>query len=233
VVATTLLRSASLRSPGRPSKSGASDLSDLVVRTALISFRKFGYEATTIEAIAKSCNSSKHTIYRRFSSKAELFIAAIALDRQGVMAQFDAIDVSGLETLDALRTTTLALLDIALSPGSTDLYRACIGAVPKFPLIGEEFLVTENKIRALLEPLVERAQCEGKLVPGDTVALAGQLYYATIGEGWGHALMGRLAFQDRPARMALFEANWQMFLDGRRVRPAEETSAATDTSRVA
>ena len=204
------------RSRGRPSRKAAEGLSDLIVETALSSFRKYGFEGTSIDAIADNCKASKHTIYRRFPSKDELFIAAVGRDRQAILDRFAAVDVSERDTLSALRETCSALFEIAVSPGSTDLYRMCIGAVPKFPLIGAQFADTEKRIQDILEPLVTRAQSEGLLAAGDPRRLSGQLYYATIGEIWGHALMGLSYVADRAARSSLFEANWLMFLNGYR-----------------
>src|SRR6218665_1011651 len=176
------------RSRGRPSRAAADAISELIVETALTSFRQVGFEATSIERIAASCSASKHTIYRRFASKDELFIAAVGKDRRDRLARFDQIDVRGKDTLSALREMCHQLFEIAVSPGSTDLYRACIGAVPKFPLIGEQFTETEDRIQDLLEPLVLKAQAEGILAACDARELSGQLYYATIGQVWGHAL---------------------------------------------
>lgn len=204
------------RTRGRPSRAVADAISELIVDTALGSFRQFGFEATSIEAIAAACNASKHTIYRRFPSKDALFIAAVSKDRRLLLARLELIDVRGKDTLAALRETCHELFEIAVSPGSTDLYRACIGAVPKFPLIGEQFTETEDRIKDLLEPLVVQAQAEGILAPGDARELSSQLYYATIGQVWGHALLGLNYVNDKRARAHVFDANWHMFLDGNR-----------------
>jgi AcrR family transcriptional regulator len=207
-----------LRKRGRPSRQAADDLSDLIVETALANFRSHGFEATSIDAIAHDCKASKHTIYRRFSSKNVLFIAAVGRDRQAILDRFATVDIAEKDTLSALRATCSALFEIAVSPGSTDLYRMCIGAVPKFPLIGAQFAESESRIQDILEPLVKRAQAEGILASGEPRRLSGQLYYATIGEIWGHALMGLAYVGDLAMRSALFEANWQMFLNGYRCR---------------
>lgn len=209
------------RSRGRPSRAAADGLSELIIKTALTSFRQVGYEATSIDAVASACKASKHTIYRRFPGKEALFTAAVAQDRREVLARFEAIETDLEHTMEALRATCHQLFEIAVSPGSTDLYRACIGAVPRFPLIGLQLAETENQIQDVLEPLVARAQAEGHLEPGDPRQMSGQLYYCTIGEAWGHALLGLAYINDEAARAKLFDSNWRMFIRGHTPGPSK------------
>lgn len=204
------------RARGRPTKRAAGDIADTIVETALAFFRKRGFEAASIDAIAAECGISKHTLYRRFASKDALFIAAIDRERQSVLTRLGAIDVSGHDTMSALRETCLALFEIAVSPGSADLYRMCIGAVPKFPMIGLEFAASENRIQEMLLPLVAQAQSEGLLIVQNPRQLSVHLYYSIIGEIWNHALLGLPYVQDLASRTAVFQANWSMFLDGTR-----------------
>lgn len=207
----------SVRKRGRPRSGQAEQLSELVIDTALAMFRQRGFEATSIGAVAETCAMSKHTLYRRFDSKEALFVAAIAREREAVLAQLAAIDVSGRDTMSALHETCAELFEIAVSPGSADLYRMCIGAVPKFPMIGAEFALSESRIQEMLMPLVAQAQAEGILTVQDPRQLSVHLYYSTIGEIWGHALLGLAYVQDYARRRAVFDANWEMFLNGTRV----------------
>ena len=210
--------SPSPRKRGRPRSGQAEHLSELVIETALMMFRQRGFEATSIGAVAQACGMSKHTLYRRFDSKEALFVAAIAQERSVILAQLAAIDVRGLDTMAALHVTCAALFEVAVSPGSADLYRMCIGAVPKFPMIGAEFAITEQRIQDLLTPLVAQAQAKGILAPQDPIQLSGHLYYSIIGEIWGHALLGLDYVRDYDSRRAVFDANWAMFLNGTRLR---------------
>ncbi|MHA6691287.1 TetR/AcrR family transcriptional regulator [Devosia sp. A449] len=214
----------SARKRGRPRSGQAERLSELVIETALVMFRQRGFEATSIGAVAEACGMSKHTLYRRFDSKEALFVAAIAQERAAVLAQLAAIDVSGLDTMAALHETCAALFEVAVSPGSADLYRMCIGAVPKFPMIGAEFAITEQRIQDLLIPLVAQAQAEGILAAQDPIQLSGHLYYSIIGEIWGHALLGLDYVKDYERRKSVFDANWAMFLNGTRLRQEPQQS---------
>ena len=209
-------RARTSRGRGRPTKRAAGDIADTIVDTALACFRQRGFEAASIDAIAAACRISKHTLYRRFPSKDALFIAAGDRERQAVLQRLAGIDVSGRDTMSALKETCAALFEIAVSPGSADLYRMCIGAVPKFPMIGLEFAVSEQRIQEMLMPLVVRAQAEGLLITCDARQLSVHLYYSIIGEIWNHALLGLPYVQDLASRTAVFEANWAIFLEGTR-----------------
>jgi len=203
-----------VRKTGRPRTGQSEQLSELVVDTALTMFRQLGYEGTTINGVALQCGMSKHTLYRRFPNKEALFVAAVTRERAEVLRKFEAIDVTGLDTMSALHQTCAALFEVAVSPGSTDLYRMCIGAVPKFPRIGLEFAATENRIQDILMPLIVRGQEEGLLAVQDPRQLSGHLYYSVIGEIWGHALLGLDYVRDYDRRRAVFDANWEMFVHG-------------------
>ena len=61
---------------GRPRDA---DKDDLILKTAAAQFRSRGYEATTLDAVAKQAGIGKQSIYRRWPSKADL---ALTLLRQ-------------------------------------------------------------------------------------------------------------------------------------------------------
>lgn len=200
------------RDKGRPSKERASELGDEIIILALTHFRTYGYEATTIAGLAKALECSKHTIYRRFPDKEALFAAALDFDRKIVLAKVASIDTSAANSLDALREACHALFQLALEPDSTDLYRACIGAVQQFPAVGRQFFQTERDLQMLLEGALRQAQADGYIVAGATAPLAGQLYHATIGEAFLHSLLGLEHVGTAADQADLFARNWAMFV---------------------
>lgn len=202
------------RTRGRPTPAAASELTIAIVDVALELFKQQGYKAASIDEIAKQCQTSKHSIYRRFASKDLLFEAAVAKDRQKILDSIGKVDIDNEDVLAALRDTAHAIFEIAVSRGSTDLYRMCIGAIPRFPNIGEQFLASEKLIRDILEPLIVKAQAAGLLRQGDSRRLSGQLHFTTVGEIWSRALLGEAYVGDAESQADLFEANWQLFLRG-------------------
>ncbi|WFR61259.1 helix-turn-helix domain containing protein [Paenibacillus amylolyticus] len=73
------------RLPGRP-KQGDDEISvqQTIIHTASKLFMEYGYETVSLQQIGKACNVSKPTIYYHFSSKPELFTAAITTMLQNV-----------------------------------------------------------------------------------------------------------------------------------------------------
>lgn len=199
-------------SKGRPSKKRAAELSDEIITVALSHFRHFGYEATTLEGIAKALKCSKHTIYRRFADKEALFTEAVTFDRQVVLKKLAAIDKPATNSLEALRQACRSLFELVLDSESTELYRACIGAMQRFPTIGAQFFRSEQALQSVLEVALQRAQSDGYIVDGPAGPMASQLYHAIIGEVMLHSLLGLPHVGTMSEQAGLFERNWTMFL---------------------
>lgn len=68
------------RSPGRP-KQAEHELSkqELILQTAAQLFMQHGYEPVSLQQISKACHVTKPTIYYHFTSKSELFKAAVTI----------------------------------------------------------------------------------------------------------------------------------------------------------
>ncbi|TDC58214.1 TetR/AcrR family transcriptional regulator [Actinomadura sp. KC345] len=81
------------RRPGRPPKAEAGDTKAALVEAALRLFAQKGYTGTSIRAIAREVGLSESVLYAHFTSKQDIFDAAVAtLGPQGL--------VSGRESLD-------------------------------------------------------------------------------------------------------------------------------------
>lgn len=199
-------------SKGRPSKKRAAELGDEIITVALTHFRTYGYEATTVEGIATALNCSKHTIYRRFADKEALFTAALNFDRQSVLKRLAAIDTPTTNSLNSLHQACRSLFELAFDSEGTKLYRACIGAMQRFPTIGAEFFRSEQAVQSVLEVALQRAQSDGHIVDGPAGPRASQLYHVIIGEVMLHSLLGLHHVGTLSEQADLFERNWAMFL---------------------
>lgn len=62
------------RAPGRPRDDSREQA---ILASALTLLTEVGYEALTVEAVARRAQASKKTIYRRWSGKRELVVAAV------------------------------------------------------------------------------------------------------------------------------------------------------------
>lgn len=63
---------------GRPRGNSTEEpVSDVIVRVAGQLFTEYGYEATTVDAVADACHVTKAAVYYYFTSKADLFVCAL------------------------------------------------------------------------------------------------------------------------------------------------------------
>ena len=139
---------------GRPTRAEAQRRLENLLDTAMRLFLVRGYEAVSVEEIAKQAGVAKRFIYARYDDKSEVFVAAIQhafLGRfEGVLRGFEPSrrGVEG-DLLDLGRK----MLDVALQPEAVALHRLFIASAPLFPDLAKRF-VERNRERALRE--VER-----------------------------------------------------------------------------
>lgn len=72
-------RSRASYTAGRPTRDQASGLADRILEAAASLIAQNGYQATSIEAIAKAAGVAKRTVYSRFSGKPALLAAVLRL----------------------------------------------------------------------------------------------------------------------------------------------------------
>ncbi|MGF7048895.1 AcrR family transcriptional regulator [Paenibacillus sp. DS2015] len=66
------------RSPGRPKREEHdATIDQTILRTASQLFMDYGYEAVSLQQIAKACGITKASIYYHFESKAKLFTTSV------------------------------------------------------------------------------------------------------------------------------------------------------------
>ena len=142
-----------------------------ILRAALDVLTETGYERMTMDAVAARAKTGKATIYRRWASKAQLVVDAIAsAGQKGITAD--------LPDTGSLRGDLLALA----ATGSTkenrkklQLMAGLISALPHHPdlaSIVQDQLVAPRT--AQMRDLFERAAARGEITPGrnlDTLAL--------------------------------------------------------------
>lgn len=128
-----------------------------------------GYDRLSMEAVASAAGVGKATVYRRWGSKADLVIDAMASLKPAV----DAIDTGSLD--GDIELMVLA----SCSPYSQRLFQVMVSicsALPREPELLEAFKTrfTEPRIERITEMLV-RARSRGELGPDVDVAMAASL----------------------------------------------------------
>lgn len=139
---------------GRPTQNELSERLDTLLNYAVDMFLEWGFEQTTVVAIANQAGMSKRTVYEHYQNKEDLFKAAMqrALDRYTVP----------LETLracatDDLEKTLMAVARVRVKNASTtsgvQLQRILIAQSYRFP---ELWNVLEKSIEPTLIFLSEQ-----------------------------------------------------------------------------
>jgi AcrR family transcriptional regulator len=128
-----------------------------------------GYDRLSMEGVATAAGVGKATVYRRWSSKAELVIDAMATLKPAI----DTIDTGTLDGDLELMVTA------SCSPHSQRLQRVMLSicsALPREPELLEAFRTrfTEPRI-ARITDMLERARGRGELGPDVDAAMAASL----------------------------------------------------------
>jgi AcrR family transcriptional regulator len=139
------------RAPGRPTLEQASELRDTVLHAALRVFMKRGYEAASIEGIAREAKVAKITLYRQFGNKEALFFEVTRFAQAGVKRNLEAAVDMGQPTEVVLREMILRLHQGMTHPDYLAVLRLVIGESQRFPKIADAMLHDSDFI---LEPLI-------------------------------------------------------------------------------
>jgi len=193
---------------GRPTRAEAQRRLENLLDTAMRLFLVRGYEAVSVEEIAKQAGVAKRFIYARYDDKSEVFVAAIQhafLGRfEGVLRGFEPSrrGVEG-DLLDLGRK----MLDVALQPEAVALHRLFIASAPLFPDLAKRF-VERNRERALRE--VERVFLfhaeRGEIELSEPQLTIEQFFISVVGIPQRLALLGLREGpeeQDRRLRLAV------------------------------
>ncbi|HYM31174.1 MAG TPA: TetR/AcrR family transcriptional regulator C-terminal domain-containing protein [Candidatus Cybelea sp.] len=107
-----------------------------LVETAGAMFMKFGFDGTSIDAVAEAAGVSKRTVYARYRDKNELFNAVLRnlIERWLVPINGFQLGTSDLEPM--LMGIGRHLLTSALAPQAVSLHRIIVGESERRPEFG-------------------------------------------------------------------------------------------------
>lgn len=109
--------SSNLRSPGRPKrKDQEPSVQETVLIKASMLFMELGYEAVSLQQIAKACGITKASIYYYYKGKPELFTAALT----AVMHRVSQRTAALLDQEMSLRERLILLAETKLSRHHAD-----------------------------------------------------------------------------------------------------------------
>jgi AcrR family transcriptional regulator len=163
ITSTSVAAEAKQGRPRDPSRNEA------IIDAAIDALLREGYDRLSIEGVATAAGVGKATVYRRWRSKAELVIDAMATLKPSI----DTIDTGSLDGDLEL------MIAISCSPHSQRLIQVMVSicsALPREPELLEAFRVrfTEPRI-ARISGMLERAKARGELGPDIDIAMAASL----------------------------------------------------------
>lgn len=161
--------SAALADEPRKGRPRDPSLDEAIIDAAIEVLVRDGYDRLSMEGVATAAGVGKATVYRRWGSKAELVIDAMATLKPVV----DNIDTGSLDGDIEL------IIAASCSPHSQRLLQVMVSicsALPREPELLEAFTTrfTEPRIARISE-ILERARSRGELGPDIDIAMTASL----------------------------------------------------------
>ncbi|MGJ4747843.1 TetR/AcrR family transcriptional regulator [Leptospira sp. SA-E8] len=199
---------------GRPPKEISDGISDKILDTALGLFTTQGFAATSIEQVALACGSGKHTIYRRFESKSDLFLSVMEFQKRKFFDLLVRIECNKKSPLETLKESCRRLLELIVSDEIVDFYRMTISEAEHIPKIASNLQCEESPSFLRILDLAISAQKSKELDPIDPKFLTAQLLQVMTGYPLNEVLLGNKEFRSRSKRSKYFEKAWNLFIKG-------------------
>jgi AcrR family transcriptional regulator len=139
------------RQAGRPTLEQASELHETVLHAALRVFLKRGYEAASIEGIAREAKVAKITVYRQFGDKESLFFEVTRYAQAGVKRNLELVVDSAGPPQHVLREMILRLHQGHTHPDYLAVLRLVVAESQRFPEIAAAMLHDSDFV---LEPVI-------------------------------------------------------------------------------
>lgn len=140
------------RRPGRPTFEQARDLREGILDAALAAFLAHGFEASSLEGIARRAAVAKLTLYRHFDGKEQLFVQVAQRAQQRVRASLN-VKIERCAPLEqVLRECITRLHEGFTHPDYLDVMRLVIAEARRFPMLGRAML---DDAKFAARPLVD------------------------------------------------------------------------------
>ena len=159
---------------GRPTHAEAKKLHQKLRKAAVATFVRYGYDGTSMDAIAKAAGITRRTLYARYPDKRAVFLDVIpwALTRRTERETTQEVDDGDLRA--ALIEVGRAGLERAIDPDTVRLKRIAMNESARFP----EFAVSAHSMtwsarhRQVMD-LLHRHQEAGAIEVDDLELVAG------------------------------------------------------------
>ena len=140
------------RRPGRPTFQQARDLRESILDAALTVFLAHGFEAASLEGVARRAGVAKLTLYRHFESKDELFVQVAQRAQLRVRGSLNVKIERAAPLEQVLRESISRLHEGFTQPDYLDVMRLVIAEARRFPKLGRAML---DDAKFAARPLVD------------------------------------------------------------------------------
>jgi len=140
------------RRRGRPTAEEAEVLRNAILNAALKSFMARGFEATSMDGVARDAGVARMTLYRHFETKEEMFVQVARRSQLRVRARLEQpIDMSR-SLKEVLHDIIAMLYDGFTQPDYVATFRMVAAESTRFPKLGRAMF---NDMKHFSEPLVK------------------------------------------------------------------------------
>ncbi len=153
-----------------------------LMKFAIDCFARYGYQATSIDRIAKAAGVTKGALYYHFKDKEELLFEAV----RNRVGQFERVVVGDIasQTRDAaesLRQVARACFEHATrSNHRRFIVTLMVEALDSNERLSQQFRTMMNRFRQYLIDIIEAGKKSGRFRQGVDATLAAQVYAATL-----------------------------------------------------
>jgi AcrR family transcriptional regulator len=199
-------------SGGRPPRDAVEELAARVIACAARLFMERGYAGVSIEAVAAEAGVGKNTIYRRHTTKADLFQAVV--DEQIRVRLRAPEGIAAGDLASSLRRLSILLVAAALNPETTALQRLMIAEAVRFPEIAAICLDRAFRPAIAMARSVLQQHAGNRAAPAELDFAAEQFVAAIVYGPHLHALLGRRDLTTAEAVQQYADRAVTLFLGG-------------------
>lgn len=149
---------------GRPAACEVAGRVEQLLDIATEVFLKYGYEKTNVSDITMRAGASKQTIYSRYPTKADLFIAVITRKTSEMQETYARTLASREPLAKILENFGMSLLGSLSHPELRALYQVVVAESPQFPKLASAFwkIGPQRSVMILRDCLVKHPEFKGK-----------------------------------------------------------------------
>lgn len=159
------------RSEGQPTDPAAPTRTERKLAQVLAGAREVilahGFQAASVDDIARAAGVSKATLYRYFPDKASLFAAVMSADCIWRCEELLPVETEGRPLAEILSDVAMWHARKALSPDGQSAFRAALAESERFPELGEAFFAKMDGGRRSLVPILTKAAERGEIEVDD------------------------------------------------------------------